>query len=459
MEEEKLTVAQALSLAVKKHQEGNLSEAEDIYKKILEKYPNDSNALHLLGVIAHQKRRHEEAIINISKAIELRPNIAIYHGNLGMCYDALGKEEESTMSFEKALAIDPKYSKAHLAHYNLGIYYKDRGKIEKALEHYDKAIKLDNNFFDARWNRGLILLLLGRFKEAWEDYECRFKKKSPTDSRVFNKPKWDGSSLQGKRLLILSEQGFGDSIQSIRYLPLVKEKGGYVILECRKELRTLFWGFPGIDEFVEKKSEVLDIDFDFYIHLMSLPFVFNITLDNIPNKIPYLGADPVKVKEFREKINAEGFKIGIAWAGNPEYLGDKNRSISFENFKFLKNIPGVSLFSLQKDKASLQLDDSKVIDLKDDIKDFSDTAAIIENLDLIISTDTCVPHLAGAMGKPIWVLLSFIPDWRWLLNTEASPWYPSMRLFRQKKFGDWESVFDDVGKELRKLIGSNYGKA
>jgi tetratricopeptide (TPR) repeat protein len=450
MNEEKLSVAQALELAVKKHKEGKLDEAELLYRQILKEYPNTPDALHLLGVVAHQSGRHEEAIKNISKAIKLRPNTAIYHGNLGMAYDALGKEEESTMSFERALSIDPRYGTAHLAHYNLGVYYKDRGNIKEALEHYDRAIELEGNFFDSRWNRSLILLLLERFKEGWEDYECRFKKQSPTDSRDFKKPKWDGSSLKGKRILIVSEQGFGDNIQFIRYVPMVKEKGGYVILESRKELRKLFEGVSGIDEFVEKQ-DALDVDFDFYIHLMSLPRIFNTTLDNIPNKIPYLKADPEKVEGFKEKLK-NGFRVGIAWAGNPKQDNDKNRSATFKDFEILKNIPGVKLFSLQKGEAAKQLNDSEVVDFKDYIRDFSDTAAIIGSLDLVISVDTCVAHLAGAMGKPIWTVLTFTPDWRWLLDRTDNPWYPGMKLFRQPRFRDWDSVFSEVSKELRRIV-------
>lgn len=224
-------------------------------------------------------------------------------------------------------------------------------------------------------------------------------------------------------------------------------------MECKKELRKLFETLPEIDEFVEKKNSVPEVDFDFYVHLMSLPSVFNTTLDTISQNIPYLKADDGLVKKFKHLFMTNNFKVGIVWAGNPFQENDKNRSTTFENFKKLKNIPGVMFFSLQKGEASWQLNDRDIINLEDKINDFADTAAIIENLDLIISVDTAVAHLAGAMGKPAWTLLSFVPDWRWMLSGDKCPWYPTMRLFRQKRKGDWNSVFSEVEKELRKISG------
>lgn len=452
MDEEKLTLAQALNLAVKKHQDEKLQEAEILYRRILNEYPENPDALHLLGLIAHQVGKYEDAVEYITKAIKFKSD-AVYHGNLGMSYDMLGKEEEAVKNFNKALEINPKYEGAHLAYYNLGIYFNNNGKLTEAIQCYDKAIEINNDFFDAHWNKSLILLLLGEYNQGWKEYEYRFKKKSPSDSRVFNKPKWDGSSLEGKKILIVSEQGLGDDIQFIRYIPLVKEKGSYVIFECKKELRRLLKDFSGIDEFIEKDM-VNNIDFDFYIHLMSLPRIFNTSIDNIPNKIPYLKADYEIIKKFQDKFDSKDFKIGIVWAGNPKHENDKNRSTTYEKFKSLKDIPGVKIFSLQKGAASNQLNDDLVIDLKEEIVDFADTAAIIEKLDLIISVDTSVAHLAGAMGKNIWTLISYKPDWRWLLNRNDSPWYPGMRLFRQKKPGEWEPLFNKIKIEIRNILNT-----
>jgi len=342
-----LTIAQAMDLAVKKHNEGNLSEAELIYQKILEKSPNNSDALHLLGLVAHQLGRHEEATVKIEEAIRLNPNVAVYYGNLGMVYDSLEREEESTLSFKKALSLDPNYGSAKLAHYNLVVYYRDRGEFDESLEHYNKAIELDNGFYDAYWNRGLLLLILRRFEEGLEDYEYRFKKKTPTDPRVFGKPKWQGDNLNGKKILVASEQGFGDSIQFIRFLPKIKEKGGYVILECRKELRRLYRRLEGVDELVEKEKNAIPHGvFDFYIHLLSLPLVFKTILEDIPKKIPYITPEWDLLPEVASKLKTEKFKVGLNWAGNPNFPYDKDRSMSFGKLKPLLEISGIEFFSL-----------------------------------------------------------------------------------------------------------------
>lgn len=445
-----ITVAEALNLGVEKHRNGKLREAEAIYREILRQVPDNADALHLLGLVEHQSGRHEDAAELILRAIKKDPNQSAFYGNLGMVYDSLGNEEESSKYFLKALEFDKKYSMAYLAHYNLGVFFKERGQIEEALKHFTESIKLKEDFAEAHWNRALILLLLGNFKEGWKDYEYRFKKKDPTDSRIFHKPEWTGNSLDGKKILILSEQGYGDNTNFARYLPMIREKGGKIILECKKELKELFENSFDIDKIVIK-GEAINEDYDCYIHMMSLPQVFETDMNSIPDKIPYLKANPILVEEFREKIREGELKIGICWAGNPEQENNKNRSTTSEYFKDLKKINGVKLYSLQKGEAEKELDDSEIINLADELDDFSKTAAAIENLDLIISVDTSVAHLAGAMGKPVWTLLSFIPDWRWLLGRKDCLWYPSMKLFRQKKSGDWDSVFEEVEKELNEI--------
>ena len=451
MVEDKLIINQLLNLAAKKHNEGELDSAEILYKEILEKEPDNFNALNLLGAIDYQLGRYEEAVKKITKAIRINSGSAICHYNLAMSYDALNNEEKAVKNFKKVLEINPLYKNTHFVYYNLGIYFKNKGEFGKALEYYDKAIEFDKDFYDARWNRSLVLLLLGEFEIGWEDYDCRFKKKSPTDSRIFNKPQWDGSLLKNKKILVILEQGFGDNIQFIRYLPFIKEKKGYIILECKKELKTLFENNFKIDEIIEKQDNSSQ-NFDFYIHLMSIPKIFKTNLNNVPNKVPYLKADINLVEKFKLKLNTDKFKIGIVWAGNSKHSNDKNRSINFKEFKFLKEFPEVEIYSLQKEKNPEKLDDFKLIDFSENIRDFSDTAAIIENLDLIISVDTSVAHLAGAMNKPVWILLPFIPDWRWFFKRDDCPWYPSMRLFRQKKSGNWKDVFEEVKEELKNIL-------
>ena len=454
-----LTIIEALNLAAKNHNEGKLKEAETIYRKILEKDSSNHNAIHLLGLIDYQSGRYKEAVEKINKAVELNPNTAIYHGNLAMAYDKIGEEEESAKNFIKALSINPTYDKAYLAHYNLGIYFKDKGRFYEALEHYNKSIELNNNFFEAHWNKSLILLLLGKFDEGWKEYEYRFKKENPIDSRKFNKQKWEGSSLKNKKILIVSEQGFGDNIQFIRYLALIKEKQGYIILECKKELKKLFETLSYVDKIIEKENKIPNIDFDFYIHLMSLPMLFKTNLNNLPNKPPYLKINANLSNELKEKLTGK-FKIGMVWKGNPKHPDDKNRSIDFNKFKTLidkfKLFKNISLFSLQKNAEdnSEGLKNYSITDLSSYINDFVDTASIIKELDLVISVDTSVAHLTGALDKPVWTLLSFIPDFRWMLNRDDSPWYPNMKLFRQPKPGDWDSVFEKIIIELKDVLNS-----
>jgi tetratricopeptide (TPR) repeat protein len=449
---EEITLQQALNLAAEKHKKGKLEEAEFIYKKVLEKNPRNPDAIHLLGLIAHQRGKHEEAINLIKKAIEINKNAA-YYGNLGMVYDAVNEDEKSEKAFETALNIDKEYPNAYLANYNLGVFLKDRKEFKEALKHYEEAIKLNPNFAEAHWNRSLILLTSGNFEEGWKEFRYRFKKQISLDSRIFGKPEWKGESLENKRILIASEQGLGDSIQFIRYLPLIKEKKGYIILECKKELEKLFGNIVEIDEIIIKeKDKVPDKDFDYYIHLMDLPGIFGTNLNNIPNKVPYIKANQNLAEKFKQEFKKERFNVGIVWEGNPEQDNNKNRSTSLDKFKVLKGIFGIVLFSLQKGKGEEQLDDPPIINLSQKINDFSDTAALIENLDLIISVDTAVAHLAGAMGKPVWTILTFFPDWRWLTNRNDSPWYPTMRLFRQKKEGDWNSLFSEVKKELENYL-------
>jgi len=404
-----------IELAVEKQKKGDLEGAREIYEEVLKGSPENVTALYLLGLV----------------------------------FDEMGDEEKSAECYGKIIELEPNGEKAFVSHYNLGVYFADKGDFEKAIEHYGNAIELNPNFADARWNRSLILLLLGRLEEGWKDYESRFEKESPTDSRNFGKPKWKGENLDGRKILIICEQGFGDCLQFIRYVKFVKDKKGYVILECKKELADLFRLIPLVDEVYEKKGPVPEIGFDCYVHLMDLPGIFGTEMENIPSDVPYLKADEGKVKKFEKFFDKSNFNVGIVWSGNPSQKENANRSAKLEFFERFSRIDGVKLFSLQKD---FPTSENWVRDLSSELKDFSDTAAIIKNLDLVISVDTAVAHLAGALGKEVWTLLSFIPDWRWFLKGEKCPWYPGMKLFRQKSRGDWENVFEEVEKELKKKI-------
>ena len=299
----------------------------------------------------------------------------------------------------------------------------------------------------------MTFLLCGRFKEGWAEYQWRLKTQKVAHSHRYHVPCWDGSSFVDKRLVVHFEQGFGDNIQFMRYLPMVKRRGGTVICEMLTPLMGLLRGFPGIDELIDAPFGTdPSMKKDLHVPLLELPRIFGTTLQTIPNGVPYLHADSNKVEHWRQRLTGSSFKIGIVWAGEPAHTEDKNRSCPLLYFLRLSGIPDVQFIGLQKGDASGQVKDvagrMSITNLADEFDDFSDTAAVIENLDLIISVDTAVLHLAGAMGKPVWAILSFSPDWRWMLNRQDSPWYPTMRLFRQSRYGDWDGVFEQMAREL-----------
>ncbi|MHC4559809.1 MAG: glycosyltransferase family 9 protein, partial [Planctomycetota bacterium] len=302
-------------------------------------------------------------------------------------------------------------------------------------------------------------LLSGNYIEGWKGYRRRRNTdlKALTDYHRSGKPRWDGSSFEGKRLFVHYEQGLGDNIQFIRYLPMVKARGGTVIFETIKPLIGLLQGFPGVDELVEyfpdKKSSV---DFDVYTSLLDMPNIFGTTLETIPAEVPYIRAEPAKTQYWRNRLAGPDFKVGIVWAGSPVHGNDRYRSCILACFEPLTKIAGLQLYGLQKGKAAAQMDELAetipLTNISKEFGDFTDTAAAIENLDIVISVDTSVLHLAGAMGKPVWALLPFAPEWRWMLNREDSPWYPTMRLFRQRSWSQWDPVFQQVAEELRIIV-------
>ena len=283
--------------------------------------------------------------------------------------------------------------------------------------------------------------------------------RSPVDR--FSQPICDGSDIAGLTILIYVEQGVGDAIQFIRYVPLVTQACDKVIIECHRDLSALFQNIEGVKQ-VMVQGEPLP-NFDIQCPLLSLPSVFNTTLKNIPSRVPYISLDSVLVQKWKDRVQHDDSKlrIGLVWSGSPKYKNDRNRSCSLADFAPFSKFADITFYSLQKGKASEQAknppEGMKLIDCSEDLNDFTDTAALIENLDLVISVDTAVAHLAGAIGNPVWTLLPFAPDWRWMLNREDSPWYPTMRLFRQPSPRDWESVIDSILRELYKFKGAEYG--
>jgi hypothetical protein len=329
-------------------------------------------------------------------------------------------------------------------------------KLEEALSCFQRAIELQPDYADAHWNRALAWLLMGNFEQGWPEYDWRWKRKALQLPR-FPQPIWNGFPLEGRTILLYAEQGLGDTLQFIRYAALVKRRGGLVIAACQDVLRPHLATCPGVDQLIGLDSTIAH--FDTHAPLLSLPAIVGTTLSTVPADVPYLFVNAELGDPCRQALDGPGaFKIGIAWQGNPDHSNDRQRSVSLVSFEPLARLDGVRLFSLQKGPGVEQLAGAQerfpVVDLGSQFQTFQDTAAVLQRLDLVISIDSAVAHCAGALGVPVWVLLPFCPDWRWLLDREDSPWYPTMRLFRQTEPGKWATVFARVANEARKLIAT-----
>jgi hypothetical protein len=327
--------------------------------------------------------------------------------------------------------------------------------MDEALAAYQVALWLSPDSASTHWNRALTWLQMGRFEQGWPEYEWRWRRPR-MPPRLFPQPRWDGSPLGGCTVYLYREQGLGDMVQFVRYAPLVRRLGGKVIVECPPPLARLFATCPGIDQvYVEGAPPP---DFDVQAALLSLPALFGTTLATVPHEVPYLMPGTDRVEVWRHRLGTpEGFRVGIAWQGNPRHPGDLHRSFPLAELAPLARVPGVRLVSLQWGagaEQNCQLGDRLPVTEPacGPGDDLLDTAAVIRNLDLVISTDTVVAHLAGALGAPVWVALSAVPDWRWLLKREDSPWYPTVRLFRQKELGPWEPVFEHMAGSLRQMV-------
>jgi tetratricopeptide (TPR) repeat protein len=430
--------------------------AEKSYRMALEQNPNYAEAHHNLGLLLHAQGKLDQAAVSYRKTMQLRPADARAYYDMGNIFLDQGNLAEMTHWYQQALAVTPHKAEAYN---NLGKMLKDQGSINTAESYFQEAIRLKPNFVDAHFNRSIALLLRGDFIEGWREYEWRFRKRRWKNvyPHRFEQPRWDGTVFKGKKVLVHCEQGLGDAIQFARYLPMVKARGGTVIFETPKPLMNIFRHFPGVDQLLEiSSSEKPAVDFDFYVPLMSLPGIFQTTLDSIPAKVPYIKADPHKQAAWQKKVDKDHLNVGIVWAGGILHQKDSSRSCSLKDFLPLTHIAGVQLYGLQKGPASQQVAELsgqiQIENYGEAFKDFSDTAGLIANLDLVVSVDTAVAHLAGAMGKPVWVLLPSLPDWRWMLDRVDSPWYPTMRLFRQKDRGCWDEVLQLVAQELSQRV-------
>jgi Flp pilus assembly protein TadD len=468
-----------LKVAFDLHNSGRPADSEALCRLLLPQLPKDSQLQLLLGMILQKTGRSLEALKYLETAAKLQPQSARILNSLGFVYQSLKNHTRAVECYAQAIelgwgAADTYYSMGNACHQlgdveraaalfrkavelkpldvaswnNLGKCLNDSNRLEESIEIYNKALALDPTYAMAGYGRAISLLAAGRLTEGFREYnQWRTHGIKP---RQFPQPEWQGEPIPGKTLFLHAEQGFGDAIQYVRLIPQVHERAAKVILECRPELKTFFTHCACADVVMAYAEPIPE--FDYFTSLASLPGILGVTLPTIPNQVPYL------------KVEAPGplppappghLKVGVVWAGNPHHHNNANRSMRLRELAPLLQVPDVTFYSLQvpvppaDEKLFRSL--PQLTDMSGQFHGFLETAAAVAQLDLIIAVDTAVVHLAGALAKPVWTLLPFAPDWRWLLEREETPWYPTMRLFRQKQRGQWPPVIARVAEELGRL--------
>lgn len=431
----------------------NVANAMGAYNMALSLKSNFPSALNNLAVIIMENGMLDEATLHFQRVLEMKPDHANAWNNLGMICRQKGQWEQSMTYYEKALSFQPNFPEVFN---NIGTSLQEMGRREEALESYNQALALKNNYPDCHNNRAMTLLSLGRFAEGWREYEWRWQSSHFCSPRQkVSAPLWQGEAAQGKTLLLQAEQGFGDTLQFCRYAPMAAARGLQIILEVQSALVRLLASLSGVDRIIAQGKELPTVDY--YCPLLSLPRIFGSRPETLPAEVPYLfppaSTEPKSIPLTQSATR--DFKVGLVWSGNshrnaPDLAAiDQRRSIAPELLAPLINIDGIQFHSLQKVGPPAP-DFFNLVDQMAACLDFADTAALIADLDLILSVDTAVAHLAGAMGKPIWLLNRFDSCWRWPPEWNNSPWYPTMRIFRQSIPGDWKSVILRVKSELEK---------
>ncbi len=423
--------------------------AEQAFQQAREQEPANPDVWLALGSLYREQNR-PEAEAQLRRALNLKPDLVSAWVQLGNLLQDQGNPGEAAACYDKALGYEPNDADAN---YNLGVLHQRQGFLDLARTSFDRAIQARPGFTLAHWNKSFICLAQGDYQRGWDEYEWRLQLPENVD-RLFSRPLWDGSDLQGITILVHDEQGYGDTFQFLRYLPLLQARGARVILQCHHGLGEVLQGGHGFEELIERaeSQQLVQLHYDTHCHLMSLPRLFATRLDSIPHNIPYINAEPLREKHWQERLRCDcNFKVGIVWEGSPKHTNNLNRSCRLEDFSPLAGIPNVSLYSLQKGPGAEQANHPpkgmNLIRLDDTIDNdarFVDTAAVMKNLDLLISIDTASVHLAAALGCSVWTLLCATPDWRWGLEASETPWYPGMRLFRQQRPGHWGEVFEQV---------------
>ena len=476
--------------AVGLHGQGRLDEAARLYEQVLGANPNFMNARHMLGVVRAQQNRHAEAHDLIAPVVAANPNDALALANFGNVLAALERQEEALAHYDRSLALNPGYASAWffrgnvlqlLLRYDQALQSYDRflalvpgsaeawnnrgtslqslGRIEEALESVRRALSLDPGMAEAQLNRGFCHLLMQDFANGLPLLEWRKHMPQPMEARSYSQPLWNGEQdINGKTLFAYIEQGLGDTIQYYRYVGYAQARGARVILSVPGHLIALLGSAVPQVELIGWGQ--VPPAFDYHIPLASIPLAVGMRVETIPVADRYIFAEPERVTRWKERLGDHGFRIGIAWQGNQLILGSEGKAYTVSALEGISRLPGVRLIGLQKNAGSEQLAQLppgmtvERYEFDDGPDAFLDTAAIMKNCDLVITADSAPAHLAGALGVPAWVALKYVPDWRWFLGRADSPWYPSLRLFRQAAPNDWASVFAAMETALGPLISA-----
>lgn len=435
-------------------------EALAAYDRAVQLAPDDAENRYNRGIVRYDLGRKEQALEDFDAAIARNPRMGAAYNNRGNALIDLDRLDEALASLDRAIALGPQNAEAFT---NRGNVLRALNRHKEALLSYDRAIAANPDYAEAYANKSVALLHQGLYAEGWKLYEWRWKcdqphrpilNFSPQTVRQFRQAQWQGEPLNGRTLLIHAEQGLGDILQFCRYIPQVYAKGGHIVVEAPQALLPLLNTLKG--QYVFIGTGETPPDFDLHCPIMSLPLAFATTLETVPDEVPYLFVDPAKRQEWQKRLGPKtGSRIGVAWSGNPKHTDDRHRSIALSQLSPLFELP-FEFHAIQKD---LRPADAEVLaripNLRhygDDLRDFSDTAALIDEMDLVISVDTSAAHLAGALGKPLWLLLTWVSEWRWLIDCTDTPWYPTAELFRQPKRDDWAGVAAILTERLKALM-------
>ncbi|MBF0184084.1 MAG: tetratricopeptide repeat protein [Magnetococcales bacterium] len=471
------TVSTLIAQAAEQLRQQNHAAVSRSAQQILAIDPGNSDALYLLGMSAMAMNRPDLAANLIGKAVERQAGRPYYHLNLGLAQSRLGLLAEAEASLWQALALQEDLPEAYVnlgnlsfarnerqqaaafyhkaltyhsglesAWYNLGILEQEAGRQQQALAHFARALQADPQNARTHMGRAASLLKQGDYQAGWQAYEWRFRLPD-NGPRICPVPRWQGEPLPGKRIYLYTEQGFGDALMFARFIAPLRAMGAITLLECRPELLALFRQSELADRIEAREigdQQPPPFDYDLHLPLLSLPHLLACTLDNLPATVPYLSVDPAVAARWAARFAADkGFKVGLSWSGNPDATVNHYRACRLTDLLPLLQLPGITFYSLQKGTPAEQLTaalqaEYAIQPLAEALHDFQETAAALQHLDLLISTDTAIVHLAGALGRPVWTLLHSAAEWRWLQERSDTPWYPGMRLFRQTELGAWQ---------------------